>query len=729
MFLRLFAFVIFLSVLKISSAQTAKGASGENLKAAYSGITRAVIVGVSQYLEVEPDLQYADKDAAAFSDYLKTKSGGEVPADNIRLLTNEQATTANIITALEWLKGKSHEGDRAIFYFSGHGDVEKLTSAQNGYLLTYNSPKLVYIAGALPVFIVKDYISTLSENKVNVVMISDACHSGKLSGGNEGVRATAASLQSQWGKEIKILSAQPEQLSLESKDWGGGRGVFSYYLVNGLYGLADKNNDATVSLTELEAYVTESVMRDSKEKQEPIFDATSKYNIVMGKVNPAELAKISATVTSGNEIAMNVANEKGIPKMEDAADLLNEVQGVFNKYLEGKNFLKKEDFQTAYAKMKTAMKNIDKKNPMYNTYHAQELFLQAASLNDFFSDTLLEQTDYLHAIEILDSAEHTLPDAAYIYQMKAQIYHELDDDKKIAENLLKAHELSLKWIEPIYLLANFYYTKHDFEKAKDYLEEAISLDSTLHMLECTKCTYNLLGNIYADSKKPEKALENYRKAIAIDTDFFQPYESSVEILCKQKKYSEATALAEKLWKYDSIEAVYNLTMIAMAQKKYEEAEDWVNVGLSIEPKSAELYALYGYLYQQQKMIDEALEYYRMSVELDADNYSILETMAYLSDQYSEEIESFDSLIITSLSKCASSAGKRDLAVLLVQYYSYQFINEGKKISDETKAELDKKVAPYVTLSKKYGYKDIAYLKKTLGALANMENTAKALAGK
>ena len=40
---------------------------------------------------------------------------------------------------------------------------------------------------------------------------------------------------------------------------GGGRGVFSYYLVEGLYGLADDNNDQQVSLLEVGRYLEDKV--------------------------------------------------------------------------------------------------------------------------------------------------------------------------------------------------------------------------------------------------------------------------------------------------------------------------------------------------------------------------------------------------------------------------------------------------------------------------------------
>ena len=66
--------------------------------------TYAVVVGISTYESSGmPQLEYAHKDALFFADYLKSKSGGEVPEDNIRLLINENATYAAIYEALDWL--------------------------------------------------------------------------------------------------------------------------------------------------------------------------------------------------------------------------------------------------------------------------------------------------------------------------------------------------------------------------------------------------------------------------------------------------------------------------------------------------------------------------------------------------------------------------------------------------------------------------------------------------
>src|SRR5438105_803005 len=65
--------------------------------AIFSGRKYALIVGISKFARHAgglSDLKYADADAVAISKFLQTPAGGRFPADNILLLTNEQATLA-----------------------------------------------------------------------------------------------------------------------------------------------------------------------------------------------------------------------------------------------------------------------------------------------------------------------------------------------------------------------------------------------------------------------------------------------------------------------------------------------------------------------------------------------------------------------------------------------------------------------------------------------------------
>jgi len=240
--------------------------------------TRAVVVGISDYQDPAiPDLRFADRDAEAFASWLRSPAGGSLPETQVKTLLNRDATTGKIIAALDALISASKAGDEAIIYFSGHGDVERVTKFQRGYWLTWDSPPTVYAAGAFSLVFLQDIITTLSDNSVQVIVVSDACRAGKLAGSEYGgARATSAALAQQFANEIKILSCQPEEFSLEGEQWGGGRGAFSFHLVDALYGMADANADGTVNLLELGRYLEDRVPAETAPHSQIPFTVGSK---------------------------------------------------------------------------------------------------------------------------------------------------------------------------------------------------------------------------------------------------------------------------------------------------------------------------------------------------------------------------------------------------------------------------------------------------------------------
>ena len=256
-----FTILIFFIILSMYGQE--KGISPISISSVTNGQTYAVVIGISDYQDKDiPDLQYADKDALAFAGYLQSPAGGELDKDHLKVMVNEQATAAQFAIALDWLWEVVKENDRVIIYFSGHGDVEKKSITQPGYLLCWDAPARVYLAGgAMNVRDLNDVVSTLSiQNKAKVILITDACRAGKLSGSEiGGSQATAANLAKQFANEIKILSCQPDEYSVEGEQWGGGRGAFSYHLLNGLYGMADRNSDLNVTLTEIDRYLEDHV--------------------------------------------------------------------------------------------------------------------------------------------------------------------------------------------------------------------------------------------------------------------------------------------------------------------------------------------------------------------------------------------------------------------------------------------------------------------------------------
>ena len=244
------------------------------------GKTYAVIIGISTYKsKALPALQYADKDANTFSLWLQSKAGGGVPAAQIKLLLNEEATIAAVYDALDWLKENCKSQDLGYIYFSGHGDVETKNTFSLGYLLAYNTPPNNYRNNAIRIEDLNNKANTLSlKNKAKVILITDACHAGKLAGDfYKGKQLVASQLRIVLNNEVRLTSCATNEEAAEGPDWGGGHGVFSYYLLMGLNGMADLQKDGTIQLAELTKFLDSSFAADKfliadKHIQHPVLD-------------------------------------------------------------------------------------------------------------------------------------------------------------------------------------------------------------------------------------------------------------------------------------------------------------------------------------------------------------------------------------------------------------------------------------------------------------------------
>lgn len=269
--------------------------------------TYALIIGISQYKEM-PALQYADRDAIAFAEFVKNQGA---PTENIRLFLNEDATRMNIVDELYRLSKILKPQDRFYFYFGGHGDLEAKIGHENAMLLLYASFKTGYFQGKefLQLSELKTWLTALSKTQTQVIFIADACHSGGLVGGSEGQSKTQRALQESWSNVSKILSSQANEFSLEGQQWGGGRGLFSFHLVNGLTGRADVNKNKLVSVKELDEYLRYHVRREaSPNVQTPL--VVGEPTLALSKSSTSGLAQL-AEAEKRNFPVISAVNFKG----------------------------------------------------------------------------------------------------------------------------------------------------------------------------------------------------------------------------------------------------------------------------------------------------------------------------------------------------------------------------------------------------------------------------------
>jgi len=262
---------------------------------AVSGVKWAVVIGVSSYNDTRiPSLRYASADAKSFYNWLISPKGGRYAPARIKLLLNEKATYENMKDAIcLWLKQALSE-DTVIIYFAGHGSPDSPDSPDNLFLLPHDVKYDRISVTGFPMWDIESALKRFIKSK-KVVIITDACHSGGVGQSFDMVRragrgmkvnpiSTGFSKLSQVSDGVCVITASDEkQYSQESQKWGGGHGVFTYFLLKGLNGEADYNNSNSVTLGELTSYVSQEVRRATKNAQSPLVAGRYDPALIIGK--------------------------------------------------------------------------------------------------------------------------------------------------------------------------------------------------------------------------------------------------------------------------------------------------------------------------------------------------------------------------------------------------------------------------------------------------------------
>ena len=239
----------------------------------------AVVIGVSHYHDSGINLQFADKDAEAVRDFLLDPKGGAVPEANMRYLVNEEATSSNIRSALFDFLATPGPDDLVIVYFAGHGTNDFRKSPDNYYLLGYDSDVKDLGGTAVRMRELQEAFQTTL--KANLVTLVDACHSGGMG------KAVPNLTNQRWlnagfGQHRAIITASDiDELSREDTRWGGGHGVFTYYLLRGLKGGADLKHDHRISVGDLFDFVRDNVVKDTDGAQKPTVETGSERGLVL----------------------------------------------------------------------------------------------------------------------------------------------------------------------------------------------------------------------------------------------------------------------------------------------------------------------------------------------------------------------------------------------------------------------------------------------------------------
>ena len=248
------------------------------VSAQFKGHKYALIIGVSRYKYHDGglhDLAYPDADARAVRDFLLSPQGGNFSAADILFLENEQATVDGVRAALARFLPRASASDLIFIFLAGHGAPDPY-APQNLYFILHDTKVADMPNTALPMSELQEVLDHQVRAE-RVVTFVDTCHSAGLSGAqlvatrgleNNLINLYASRLFTETGRAV-LTSSDVNELSQESPRWGGGHGIFSWALIEGLRGEADANSDHFVTAGELFTYVHDRVRIETAFHQNP----------------------------------------------------------------------------------------------------------------------------------------------------------------------------------------------------------------------------------------------------------------------------------------------------------------------------------------------------------------------------------------------------------------------------------------------------------------------------
>ncbi len=232
----------------------------------------ALVVGIGTFSDSKiPPLQYTAKDARDFARFLVDEAS--FSPGSVTLLTDAEATRANILSALQRLILGSHEDDLVVIYLSSHGSPYQESRGLSGvgYFVTYDTGLENMWVDAVEYQDLAEKVALLPARRV--VTFLDSCFSGQaLSEGAKQLVAEGAGVDESTARRFLsgegtyvVTSSRADEISWESDELGNS--YFTHFLIESLRGAEPPTlGDAFARLSDR---VQRAVVRDKGVAQRP----------------------------------------------------------------------------------------------------------------------------------------------------------------------------------------------------------------------------------------------------------------------------------------------------------------------------------------------------------------------------------------------------------------------------------------------------------------------------
>ena len=292
----------------------------------------ALVVGVGADLPVTID------DATAVADLLRDPGRCAYPANQVQLLTGEQATAANILVALERLAQSTNPESTALVYFSGHG-----LETPDYYLMPHGYDLADLPGTAISGAVFTERLWAIEARKLLVLL--DCCHAGGQAEakGWPGVKSPLPpSVTAELGRgsgRVVIGSSRKDEVSWTGKPYS----VFTAALLEGLAGYGAFERDGYARVLDLAMYVGRMAPNRTHGKQHPIVKVSNlKDNFALayyaaGEKEPKSLDWAITgvpTISAEIETAQAATWRRMLAHRREALMLMEERMSEFVEYQE-----------------------------------------------------------------------------------------------------------------------------------------------------------------------------------------------------------------------------------------------------------------------------------------------------------------------------------------------------------------------------------------------------------
>ena len=220
----------------------------------------AIVIGVEKYREQLPVATHAEADAKAFAEYAKKTLG--VPDSQVRLLLGQRAGRSDIDSMIkEWLpRNATAPGGKVYVFFSGHGAPDPTTG--QAYLVPWDADPAYIKTRGVSVSGLYKALEALPGQQAYVFL--DACFSGSGTRSviAQGTRPLVPITQPTASRIIGLTASGARETTGAARD--AAHGLFTRYLLAGMGGAADQDQDKQVTLGELSDYVRVHVSKDAR---------------------------------------------------------------------------------------------------------------------------------------------------------------------------------------------------------------------------------------------------------------------------------------------------------------------------------------------------------------------------------------------------------------------------------------------------------------------------------